>query len=124
MVNTLYLPELREMLAEDNAEELREFCTALHPARTAEFMEGLDASDIWRVMQYAQPDVREEIFSFFPEYKQLEILETQDRGEMAALLAEVAPDDRVDLLHEADETIVSELLPLLPADERVHPVGA
>jgi len=118
MVNTLYLPELREMLAEDNAEELREFCTALHPARTAEFMEGLEAGNIWRVLQYAEPDVREEIFSFFPEYKQLEILETQDRGEMAALLAEVAPDDRVDLLHEADETVVSELLPLLPADER------
>jgi len=118
MVNTLYVPELREMLTEDNAEELREFCTALHPARTAEFMEGLEADEIWRVMQYAEPDLREEIFSFFPEYKQLEILETQDRGEMAALLAEVAPDDRVDLLHEADETVVSELLPLLPADER------
>jgi magnesium transporter len=114
----LYLPELREMLAEDNAAELREFCTALHPARTAEFMEGLEADEIWRVLQYAEPDLREEIFSFFPEYKQLQILETQDRGEMAALLAEVAPDDRVDLLHEADETVVSELLPLLPADER------
>ena len=45
MVNTLYLPELREMLTENNAAELQEFCTALHPARTAEFMEGLSAEE-------------------------------------------------------------------------------
>ncbi len=31
MINTLYLPELREMLAEQNEHELREFCMALHP---------------------------------------------------------------------------------------------
>ncbi len=33
MINTLYLPELREMLAEQNHEALSEFCTALHPAQ-------------------------------------------------------------------------------------------
>ena len=35
MVNTLYLPEIREMLAANDREELRECGTALHPARTA-----------------------------------------------------------------------------------------
>lgn len=118
MLNTLYLPELREMMAEDNETELREFCTALHPARTAEFMEGLHADEIWRVLQYAEPALRDEIFSFFPEQKQVEILETQDRHEVAGLLADMAPDDRVDLLQETDEAIVQELLPLLPAVER------
>jgi len=118
MINTLYLPELREMLAENNEAELREFCTALHPARTAEFMEGLNSDEIWRVLQYAEPTVRDEIFGFFPEYKQVEILQTQDRHEVAGLLAEMAPDDRVDLLEEIDEAIVQELLPLLPADDR------
>jgi magnesium transporter len=118
MINTLYLPELREMLAENNEAELREFCVALHPARTAEFMEGLNADEIWRVLQYAEPATRDEIFGFFPEDKQIEILETQDRGEVAGLLAEMSPDDRVDLLDETDEAVVQELLPLMPADER------
>ncbi|MCU0978814.1 MAG: magnesium transporter, partial [Pirellulaceae bacterium] len=67
MINTLYLPELREMLAGHNEPELREFCVALHPARTAEFMEGLNADEIWRVLQYAEPSIRDEIFGFFPE---------------------------------------------------------
>ena len=118
MVNTLYLPELREMLAEGNADELREFCSSLHPARTAEFMEGLEASEIWRVLELADPAEREEIFGYFSPEMQVEILETQDRQEVADLVAEMAPDDRVDLLHDTDDEIVEELLPLLPADER------
>ena len=43
MVNTLFLPEIREMLASENTAELKEFCVALNPGRTAEFMEGLEA---------------------------------------------------------------------------------
>ena len=118
MINLLYLPELREMLAEADTKGLHEFCTALHPARTAEFMEGLSATEAWQVLQHADPETREEIFSYFDPDKQLEILETQDRTEMAGLVAELASDDRVDLLHEADEGLVAELLPLLSPEDR------
>jgi magnesium transporter len=118
MVNTLFLPELREMLAENNTFELQEFCTALHPARTAEFMEGLDATDAWRVLRHADLKLREEIFGYFPHEKQLEIIESQDRAEVAELLADLPADDRVDLLHDVKPEVVEELLPLLPAHER------
>ncbi|MCI0360188.1 MAG: magnesium transporter [Planctomycetaceae bacterium] len=118
MVNTLFLPELREMLAENNSFELHEFCTALHPARTAEFMEGLEAADSWSVLRHADLKLREEIFAYFPHEKQIAIIQTQDRSEIAELLADIAADDRVDLLHDVQPTIVEELLPLLPADER------
>jgi magnesium transporter len=118
MVNTLFLPELREMLAENNAPELCEFCTALHPARTAEFMEGLEPPDAWAVLRHAELKLREEIFGFFPHEKQIEIIETQDRSEVAELLADLPADDRVDLLHDVRPEVVEEILPLLPADER------
>ncbi len=118
MSNILYLPELREMLAEGDTAQLREFCAALHPARTAEFMEGLSADEIWQVLQHADPPIRDEIFGYFTPEKQVELFETQDRQQMAGLVAEMAPDDRVDLLQDADEHIVEELLPLLPEDER------
>jgi magnesium transporter len=118
MVNTLFLPELREMLAENNAAELCEFCTALHPARTAEFMEGLEPGDAWAVLRHADLKLREEIFGFFPHEKQLAVIETQDRSEVAELLADLPADDRVDLLHDVRPEVVEEILPLLPADER------
>lgn len=116
--NTLYLPELREMLAEGDAAGLQEFCTAIHPAQTAEFMEGLDGNEIWLVLQNAEPLLRAEIFGFLEEPRQVEMLETLDRREMAQLVADMPPDDRVDVLNDADPAIVDELLPLVPEDER------
>ena len=63
MVNTLFLPEIREMLASENTAELKEFCVALNPGRTAEFMEGLEDHEAWQVLQYAEPPRRAEILS-------------------------------------------------------------
>ena len=118
MLNTLYLPELRELLAENNDAELAEFCVALHPARTAEFMEGLTATEAWLVLLRADIAHRSEIFSYFDHDKQIEIAESQQRKEIASLIAEMPPDDRVDLIREMASDVVTELLPLLPAEER------
>ncbi len=118
MTNTLYLPELREMLAENNATELQEFCSALHPARTAEFMEGLTAPEMWAVLQYADPQLRVQIVNFLDFEKQVQIVETMDRQQIAQLITDLPPDDRVDLLDEVDPGVVAELMPLLPLEER------
>ena len=118
MVNTLFLPELREMLAENNAFELQEFCTALHPARTAEFMEGLDAPIRGASCSTPTSSSAKQIFGYLSRDKQLEIIESQDRAEVAELLADLPADDRVDLLRDVHPEVVEELLPLLPAHER------
>ncbi len=118
MTNTLYLPELREMLAEGNEAELREFCVALHPARTAEFMEGLTAHEAWAVLRHADNETRAKIFSYFERDKQVEIIETADRSEIGKLIADIEPDDRVDMLKRVKPEIVEELLPYIPAVER------
>jgi len=118
MVNTLYLPELREMLAENDAVALTEFCNELHPARTAEFMEGLSAKEGWAVLQHAEMPLRVEVFGFFEQDRQIEIIETLEREEIATFIGHMPPDDRVDLLAEVRPWIVDELMPLIPTDER------
>ena len=118
MINTLYLPELREMLREENTGELREFCEAIHPARAAEFMEGLSAEESWQVLQHADPATRVDIFGYLDEDKQVKILETGDPEEVGQLVAELPADDRVDLLQQLDPAIVEQTLPLMPAEER------
>jgi magnesium transporter len=118
MVNTLYLPELRELLAEHNSAELQEFCTALHPARVAEFMEGLSADEAWQVLEHADRQTRAEIFHYFDREKQVEIIEQQDRGAIGPLIGDLAPDDRVDILNLVSPEVVRELLPLVPSEER------
>lgn len=118
MINTLYLPELREMLAEHNGEELREFCMALHPGRTAEFMEGLSAHEAWEVLQFAEPNLRAEIFSFFEEEQQTTILSEEDDKQVADLITHLPADDAVDLLSGLEEPRVEHLLALIPAPDR------
>jgi magnesium transporter len=118
MINTLYLPELREMLELSDNDSLREFCTALHPARTAEFMEGLTAAESWAVLQAADPPTRVEIFGYLEREKQIEIIETCDLQSISQLIADMPADDRVDLLNAIDEEVARDLLPLIPPDKR------
>lgn len=117
-MNTLFLPELREMLAEDRTDELREFCTALHPARTAEFMEGLDDEETWRVLQHAQPTLQAEVFQYFPVDRQVELIATQDEKQIAVLVTQLPADDAVDLLRKVPEDRVDAILALVPAPDR------
>lgn len=118
MINTLYLPELREMLDANSAEGLRDFCEAIHPARAAEFMAGLSSDEAWQVLLHGSNDLRVDIFSYFGKDKQHEILETQPLEQVAELVAELPPDDRVDLLQEIDSERLESLLELLPVEER------
>ena len=118
MVNTLFLPELREMLASDDRLELEEFCVALNAGRTAEFMEGLDDNEVWRVLQYATPERRAEIFGYFPEVRQVAMLDQEPADQVAALVDEIPADDRVDLMQSLPEQRVGDILKLLPVDAR------
>ncbi len=118
MINTLYLPELREMLELSDVDGLREFCTALHPARTAEFMEGLTAAEAWTVLQAADAPTRVEIFGYLDRQKQIEIIETCDPESVAPLIADMPADDRVDLLNAVDEETAKSVTSLVPIDTR------
>ena len=118
MTNTLYLPELREMLAEDDSAELAEFCTALHPARTAEFMEGLTPEESWSVLRHTDTATRVSIFGYFDPEKQRATLERVDRREFADLLSDMPNDEVVDLLKWAEPEAADALLPLLSTEER------
>ena len=118
MINTLYLPEIREMLELNDVDGLREFCIALHPARTAEFMEGLTAAEAWSVLQAADPPTRVEIFAYLDRQKQIEIIETCDPESVSTLIADMPADDRVDLLNAVDDDVAGSVTSLLPPDER------
>ena len=118
MINTLYLPELREMLATEDQSGLQEFCVALHPARVAEFMEGLTPQEAWQGIQASDRITCAEIFGFFPTEVQINILESGDATTLSQLIADMPADDRVDLLNEVDPVTMKNVLSLVPIEER------
>ena len=75
-------------------------------------------------------ETRAEIFGYFDEAMQIEIIEECDPKETSELIADLPSDDRVDLLNDVDDAIVERMLPLIPIEERrdilrlgAHPEG-
>ncbi|MDB4766979.1 magnesium transporter, partial [bacterium] len=118
MINTLFIPELREMLSDQNLEELSGFCVALHPSRTAMFMEGLEDDEVWQVLKHTDSENTADIFSFFNRDRQLDLIGTDRKQQAADLILHLPSDDRVDLLQGVDDALRASLLDLLPVDHR------
>jgi magnesium transporter len=118
MFDPLLIPELREMLAENDALGMREFCDVFHAGVVAENLESLSAADSWRVLSESNAHRRAEVFQYFSVPRQMELLETLDKPQLSALLEAMAPDDRVALLKKLDPAQVDLLLPLVTQVER------
>jgi magnesium transporter len=118
MVNTLLLPELRELLSEGNKAALAEILSDFHPASVADFAEGLSVEETWQLLDHAPLPRQAAVFAFFPPYKQLDLLKGVGRERISHLLEAMSHDDRVHLLKELDEKTVEELLPLVARADR------
>ncbi|HLJ12032.1 MAG TPA: magnesium transporter [Planctomycetaceae bacterium] len=118
MFDPLLLPELREMLIENDDAAMREFCNVFHPGVVAENLEALSAADCWRVLSQADLHRRGEIFEFFRRPRQMALVATIDKPHVSALLEVMAPDDRVDLLKKMEQSQIESLLPLVAQAER------
>ena len=118
VANPILIPELRVMLAEGDAAGLREVAEELHPATVAEFSEGLDDGEIWRLFATIPVERQAEIFPYYPLSRQVELLKSADRRQLGPLIEWMAADNRDDLLRELEPEFVEEILPLVAKAER------
>jgi magnesium transporter len=118
MVNTLLLPELRELLNDEDHAALDDILSDMHPASIADFSEGLSVDETWQMFDHASIERQAEIFSLYPPHKQLEMVSEVRRERMSAIIEAMPPDDRVDLLKRFDPTLVESLMPLVEKEER------
>ena len=118
MLGQLLLPELRELLQLKDADGLREFFDALHPATSAEVLDHVSPSEVWTALAGAPLERQAEVFGYFEPARQMVLVENVDRAQLSKLIETMAPDDRVDLLREMDPDHVDALLPLMAQAER------
>jgi len=116
--NPLLVPDLREAIAGHDTGELAEFLTQLHPQSVADFLSGLNASEIDEALRAAPAATRAEVFSHLDTELQMSALEVMPREESGRLLSDMAPDDRVDLLKQVPEDRREALLPAMAYAER------
>lgn len=118
MYDPLLLPELREMLLENDTGAMREFCDVFHAGIIAETLEALANDEVWRVLRQTGLQRQVEIFEFFSLPRQIELVGCVDKEHRSALIEHMSPDDRVLLLRNMDPGQVELLLPLVAQAER------
>ena len=116
--SSLILPDVRQMVREEDRHGLTEFCKVLHPVVVVDILEELDPRDVWVVLDNADLRLRVEIFEYIDLPRQIEMVARLDKRRLSELLEEMSPDDRVDLLSRMPHNRVEDLLPLIAQAER------
>lgn len=117
---TLFGPELRLMLETNDTSEMKTFCETLHPATVAEAFSGdhIDIDDVWRILEQTNIRDRAAIFEYMPIERQVEMVEGGGKPQMARLIEQMSPDDRVDLMRRLDPRAADAILRLVDEADR------
>ena len=93
MVHLLFGPEVRFMLQENDAAEMKTFLETLHPATVAEALAGeLEAEQVWKFLQHTTISNQAAIFEYFPIEWQVQMVEGTGREHMAHLIEQMSHD--------------------------------
>jgi len=111
-------PELGRLLQEGTSEEIRTFLEGQHPYDIADFMSGLEANEIARiVLALGQPNGTE-AFQKLETEQQVDVLGVMPRRDGARLMESMDSDERVDLTKALPEEETERLFPLIAQAER------
>jgi len=110
--------DLHAMILKHRVDEIRGFCTDVHPAGVADVLQRLASAEIWDVLQTVDAALRAEIFSHLAEDAQDKLMLHLDRKAAAQLLTDMPPDDRADLFRRLPEDQRTGILPAMAQAER------
>ncbi|MBA4156083.1 MAG: magnesium transporter [Gemmatimonadetes bacterium] len=119
MLNNLVRPTIEEMIAQRRWTDLRESLEDWAAPELADLLMDVEKTDRVLLFRALPRPLSTEVFSYLEFQQQDELLLELTDGETRSLLANLAPDDRTDLLGELPSQVVQRLLNLLsPADLR------
>jgi CBS domain-containing protein len=92
----------------------------LHPAQIADLVEAASHEEGEEIIQAVRQDreLEADVFEELDDEHQLEFIRERSDGQVAAILARMAPDDAVDLILELDQERREPVLALLPAKQQ------
>ncbi|MBN1531304.1 MAG: magnesium transporter [Spirochaetes bacterium] len=118
MIGKLILPEISELIKNNQFAVLRDSLGDWHPSDLAELIEDLPPIEQSVVFRILPPGMLADVFEYLDLELQKELLRSLGRGEVASILNGMSPDDRTALLEELPGPTTKQLLSLLSAEER------
>lgn len=111
-------PDIRDMIANKDLRELRNFLTKSHPVDIADLLKDLSPSERALVFRLLNKDMAVEVFALLEPDEEEELLRHFTERRVKEILMEMDPDDRTQLLDELPAAMVEKFLRLLPHEDR------
>ena len=109
--------ELRELIRQQNWNQLRDRLTDLHPSDVADLIIALPREEEGFVFRVLPRDEAGEVFSYLPPDHQEGLIESLSNEQDRNVLAEMNPDDRTRLLEEMPAEVTRRLLTALSPED-------
>src|SRR5258706_8984724 len=109
--------ELRELIRQQNWNQLRDRLTDMHPSDVADLIIALPREEEGFVFRILPRDEAGEVFSYLPPDHQEGLIESLSNEQVRTVLAEMNPDDRTRLLEEMPAEVTRRLLTALSPED-------
>lgn len=117
MLGNLVQPDLEELIANRQWDQLREGVRELDPADLAEIIIDLPPEDEAIVFRVLPRDLATRVFSHLPAEHQEDLIGSLSSEQMQSIIAQMTPDDRTHLFEELPAEVTRRLLEALPRAE-------
>ena len=101
--NEEYLEQLNHLIAEKDAEQVRQQMSDLHPADIAELVSDLDVDEALFIMTLLDDETAADVLVELDEDQRHDLLELMPNEEIAKQLEQMDANDAVDVIQELDE---------------------
>src|SRR5215207_6982006 len=119
MAHALFGPEVREMLAHQDADGMKTFCETLPPATVAEALaDEFPVDDVWRLLDHTGIRNQAAIFEYFPIDWQVKMVAGIGQQHMSQLIERMSHDDRALLLRRLRPRVAEGILRLVDEADR------
>ncbi len=118
MLGQLVGPDIVEMINNRQFAQLRRALRALAPQTVAEIFTDMAPEDVAIVFRVLPRDFAADVFEYMPFEAQEPVLHNLGQEHVAAVLNEMDPDDRTELLEELPGKVTQRLISLLSPEER------
>ncbi|HRT62890.1 MAG TPA: magnesium transporter [Syntrophales bacterium] len=114
----LLMPEIEELVGNQQWAELRELLVELPPPDISDTIERLGEGDRIVILRLLPREMLAEVFSYMTDRTQANLLKALTTEETRMILAGLSPDDRTEFLQELPGQAIQKLLNLLSAEDR------
>jgi magnesium transporter len=118
MLSKLLQPEIQSLIAERELSILKEILSDWSPADIADLIINFPAKEQVIVFRLLSNELAADTFENLELDTQKDLLKAMAKSEVAAILNEMAPDDRTALLEDLPSAVAKQLIRLLSAEER------